>query len=242
MNDAEALIETRGLVCGYPGREPVLRGLDLTLRPGERRGLVGPNGSGKTTLLFALMGLIKPSEGEIRLFGRAMTGPKEFAAARLRLGFLFQHADDQLFSPSVLDDVAFGPLNQGLSRAEARRRAEETLELLGLSDFADRVPYRLSGGEQKLVALATVLSMRPEALILDEPTTGLDRETKARIVDILNGLDIAVLAVSHEPDFLSKITNRLYSLRDGRLVESTVEPHAHVHVHAEGGLPHSHDD
>ncbi|WP_449242126.1 energy-coupling factor ABC transporter ATP-binding protein [Desulfovibrio sp.] len=242
MSGAETLIEVRGLTCGYPGREPVLRGLDLVLRRGERRGLVGPNGCGKTTLLFSLMGLIRPSAGEIRLFGQAMNGPKDFGPARLRLGFLFQHADDQLFSPTVLDDVAFGPLNQGFSRAEARARAEETLDLLGLSGFAERVPYRLSGGEQKLVALATVLSMRPEALILDEPTTGLDLETKGRIVDILNGLDIAILAVSHEPDFLSRITNSLYSLRDGRLVESKAEPHAHVHVHAEGGQPHSHDD
>ncbi len=236
------LIEVRGLVCGYPGRAPVLQGLDLTLHPGQKAGLVGPNGCGKTTLLFAVMGLLAPRAGEIRLFGKPMQGPADFAQARLGLGFLFQHADDQLFSPTVLDDVAFGPLNQGLSRQEARKRAEETLDMLGLRDFAQRTPYRLSGGEQKLVALATILAMRPRALILDEPTTGLDVETKARIVTLLNGLDLAVLAVSHEPDFLSRITTSLFSLRHGRLHESRAAAHTHVHVHAEGDLPHSHDD
>lgn len=239
---AAPLIEVKGLVCGYPGRDPVLRGLDLTLRPGQKAGLVGPNGCGKTTLLFAIMGLLTPQAGEIRLFGTPMRSPKDFAGARLRLGFLFQHADDQLFSPTVLDDVAFGPLNQGLSRRDARKRAEETLELLGLADFAQRTPYRLSGGEQKLVALATILAMRPEVLLLDEPTTGLDQATKARIVELLNGLDLAVLAVSHEPDFLSRITGSLFSLRHGKLLESKAAAHAHVHVHAEGDLPHSHDD
>ena len=239
---SEHLIEVRGLVCGYPGREPVLQGLDLTLHAGQKAGLVGPNGSGKTTLLFAVMGLLTPKAGEIRLFGKPMQGPADFAEARLGLGFLFQHADDQLFSPTVLDDVAFGPLNQGLSRKEARKRAEETLDMLGLADFAPRTPYRLSGGEQKLVALATILAMRPRVLILDEPTTGLDAETKARIVTILNGLDQAVLAVSHEPDFLSQITRSLFSLRAGKLQESRASAHTHVHVHAEGDLPHSHDD
>ncbi|MGE4506909.1 MAG: energy-coupling factor ABC transporter ATP-binding protein, partial [Desulfovibrionaceae bacterium] len=153
---------------------------------------------------------------------------------------LFQSADDQLFCPTVLEDVAFGPLNQGLSKEEARERALETLESLGLKGYEERPPYRLSGGEKKLVSLATVLSMRPEALLLDEPTNGLDQSTRSHIIDVLNGLNVAILAVSHEPDFLSKTTETILVLRDGRIQPGEAVVHTHAHAHEGGDAHHTH--
>lgn len=237
---AEPLIELKDIHYTYPDGEPVLRGLDFTLRTGDKLGIMGPNGAGKTTFLHTLMGLLKPDRGEVRLFGESLSASKDFAAARLKIGFLFQHSDDQLFSPSVLDDVAFGPLNQGLSRDEARRISLKTLERLGLKGFEERVPYRLSGGEKKLVALATVLAMNPKVLVLDEPTTGLSPEARHRLMHILDHLDIPRIVVSHDADFLSRTTNSIRALRDGIIREGTMKPHTHMHVHVEGDIPHEH--
>lgn len=235
-----SLIELREIHYAYPDGAPVLRGLDFTLGSGERRGIMGPNGAGKTTFLHTLMGLIKPDKGTVRLFGEALSDSKDFMVARLKIGFLFQHSDDQLFCPSVLDDVAFGPLNQGLSREEARRISLETLDRLGLAGFEDRVPYRLSGGEKKLVALATVLAMNPQVLVLDEPTTGLSPEARQRLLHILDQLDIPRVVVSHDADFLSHTTDEILALRDGRIGEGALKPHTHMHVHIEGDIPHEH--
>lgn len=235
-----AVIELTDIHYAFPGRDTCLHGLNFHLHAGEKLGLFGPNGAGKTTMLHILMGLIKPDRGQVRLFGRTMADGDSFDEARLRIGFLFQNSDDQLFCPTVLDDVAFGPLNQGLTPDEARQRAAEALAQVGLSGFEHYVPYRLSGGEKKLVALATILSMRPEVLVLDEPTTGLSPEAKDRLVSILAGLPMARLVVSHEPDFLAATTDTLKALRDGRIVPGRLAPHTHVHVHEEGDVPHQH--
>ncbi|GAB7022934.1 energy-coupling factor ABC transporter ATP-binding protein [Salidesulfovibrio brasiliensis] len=235
------LIELRDIHYSWPGGGKALKGLDLSLHEGERLGLMGPNGAGKTTLLHVLMGLIRPERGSVSLFGHTLSSDKEFEKARLQIGFMFQNADDQLFCPSVLDDVAFGPLNQGLSKAEARQVAIDTLESLGLSGFEDRVPYRLSGGEKRLVALATVLAMRPKLLVLDEPTTGLSPEARDKLVKTLDGLDIPRIIVSHEADFLSATTDTIRGMKDGRLLDAELVPHTHTHVHEEGDVPHRHD-
>jgi cobalt/nickel transport system ATP-binding protein len=237
-----AIIDLQGVTSGHPGQKNIFQNLDFRLNQGDRIGLMGPNGCGKSTLLHTIMGLMPVRSGKIKLFGQAVQTESDFHAARLRLGFLFQHADDQLFSPSVLEDVAFGPLNQGLNREQAIQRARETLFQLGLEEFEDRIPYKLSGGEKKLVALATILAMNPEALLLDEPTTGLDRGTRDRIMEILNRLDdIAVLVVSHEPDFLAEVTNTLVTLRNGCVVRCEATPHVHLHVHEGGAEPHRHE-
>ena len=170
------------------------------------------------------------------LFGKTMQNDADFDEARLRIGFLFQHSDDQLFSPTVLDDVAFGPLNQGLTTDAARQKAAEALRTVGLEGFEDRVPYRLSGGEKKLVALATILSMDPEVLVLDEPTTGLSPEAKDRLVDILRNLDMAHLVVSHDPDFLAATTGRLLAMSDGKNQAGRAHA-AHPHPRARGRRP-----
>ena len=237
---SHAIIELKDISYAFPDRDTTLDGLSFHLHHGEKLGLFGPNGAGKSTMLHILMGLIKPDQGEIELFGQPMTDDKTFAAARLRVGFLFQHSDDQLFCPTVMDEVASGPLNQGLDRDQAAARAREALKTVGLEGFEERIPHRLSGGEKKLVALATILAMRPEVLILDEPTTGLSPEAKERLIETLQGLDMARLVVSHDPDFLAATTDRLIAMRDGSIRPGELRPHTHVHVHEEGDVPHQH--
>lgn len=242
MNDHETILRLSDIVYGYPGAEPVLKELNFSLSRKQRIGLMAPNGSGKTTLFHIIMGLLKPLSGQVEIFGRPVREEKDFIEARRRIGLLFQDADDQLFSPTVLEDVAFGPLNLGQSKAQAVEIARDTLSFLGLVDFEDRLTHKLSGGEKKLVALATVLAMDPEVLLLDEPINALDVETKARIVGILNALDISCIIISHEIDFLSQTTQAIYTMTDGRiLLDERIEVHAHKHAHPHGTLPHEHE-
>jgi cobalt/nickel transport system ATP-binding protein len=239
---ADPLLTLSGVRFAYPGAtRPVLDGLDFSFSPGQRVGLFGPNGSGKTTLLHVMLGLLKPDAGEIRHKGRPLTAPGDYQALRLSLGLLLQHADDQIIYPTVLDDVAFGPLNRGLSERAARDKAEWALDLLGLGGFAERLAHRLSGGEKKLVSLAGVLALEPDALILDEPTNGLDPETRVRLVDILESLDKPMIVVSHDWDFLVRVTRTYHSIEHGRLVANpALVPHRHMHVHPLGDVQHHH--
>lgn len=213
----EFLIDLENVSFSYPGQGQVLNGLSFKLRKGERLGLIGPNGSGKSTLMHLLMGLIKPDSGSVRLFGKPMAGEKDFKQARKRLGFVFQNADDQLFSPTVIEDVAFGLLNNGKTPKEAVALSKKMLQALDLDGFEDRITYKLSGGEKKLVSLATVLVMEPEVLLLDEPTTGLDEQTVKRIVNLLNELDMGYVVVSHEFDFLAKTTRDIFVMKNGQI-------------------------
>ncbi len=226
---------------GYPGGPLVLNDLDFHLHVGDRIGLVAPNGSGKTTLFHIIMGLLKPLSGTIEAFGEARETEADFVEVRRRIGLLFQDADDQLFSPTVLEDVAFGPLNLGKSREEAATVARNTLDFLGLNGFEDRVTYKLSGGEKRLVSLATVLAMEPEVLLLDEPSSGLDSSTKDKLIDILNGLDLSFVLISHEFDFLSKTTGHIYTMDGGRIrFDQELDVHTHEHAHLMGKQPHRH--
>lgn len=211
------LIDLENVSFSYPGQGPVLDRLNFQLRKGERLGLIGPNGSGKSTFMHLLMGLIKPDSGSVRLFGMPMAGEKDFKQARKRLGFVFQNADDQLFSPTVIEDVAFGLLNNGKTPKEAVTLSKKILRALDLDGFEDRITYKLSGGEKKLVSLATVLVMEPEVLLLDEPTTGLDEQTVKRIADLLNELNIGYVVVSHEFDFLAKTTHDIFAMKNGQI-------------------------
>ena len=200
---SDPIIEMSNITFAYPGSSrPVFQDFNFQFRPGQQVGLTGPNGCGKTTLLHLIIGLLKPQAGKIVIFGEEVSKEQDFLAVRQKVGLLFQNPDDQLFCPTVLEDVAFGPLNQGKAPAEAIQIARETLTLLELEGFEDRVTYKLSGGEKKLVSLATVLAMQPQLLLLDEPTTGLDTDTKHRLVHILQDLDIGYMIVSHEDAFL----------------------------------------
>ncbi|MDE7370954.1 MAG: energy-coupling factor ABC transporter ATP-binding protein [Desulfovibrio sp.] len=244
MPDAAPLLDIRGLSFAYAGggaARPALHDVSLTLKPGQRLGLYGPNGSGKTTLFRCITGLETPQKGEIFLHGAPMRTEKDFRVLRRAVGYVLQNADDQLFFPTVLEDVAFGPLNLGLAPGEARARAEETLASLGLADHADRLAHRLSGGEKTLVALATVLAMRPEALLLDEPTTGLDADARERIIEVLNGLTTARIVISHDWDFLERVAGEIWGMDKGRLQTGVpLEAHTHRHAHPLGAVPHAH--
>jgi cobalt/nickel transport system ATP-binding protein len=201
---SEPLIDLQDITFTYPGApQPVFQDFNYQLLPDKHIGLIGPNGCGKTTLLHLIMGLLRPQAGRIVVLGKEVKKEKDFVDIRQKVGLLFQNADDQLFCPTVLEDVAFGPLNQGKPPAEAVQIARETMARLGLTGFEDRVTYKLSGGEKKLVSLATILAMQPQLLLLDEPTAGLDETTRSRLIHILQHLDIAYMIVSHERDFLN---------------------------------------
>ena len=241
MDENNLIINLSDISFAYPGTASVLDKLNLRLYGGERLGLIGPNGSGKTTLFHIIMGLLKPSSGIIEIFGRHVLEEKDFRSVRERIGLLFQDADDQLFSPTVLEDVAFGPLNLGKSQEEAKDIAQSTLELLGLSGFEDRITYKLSGGEKKMVSLATVLAMEPEILLLDEPSNGLDDNTKAKLTEALSLLDLSYILISHEIDFLSETTDSVCEMRNGKiLIDEEVYVHPHYHRHPHGAVPHEH--
>ncbi|MDK9695562.1 MAG: energy-coupling factor ABC transporter ATP-binding protein [Siculibacillus sp.] len=226
------LLEVSGIVFAHPGGADVLDGLSLTLEPGERLCLLGPNGAGKSTLLQILVGLLVPRSGRIVAFGRERRAEADFHEVRRRAGFVFQDPDDQLFCPTVAEDVAFGPLNLGKSRREAAAIVEATLERLDLQHLRDRITHKLSGGEKRLVTLAAVLAMDPEVLLLDEPTNALDERIYARLVDILLGLPQAMIVVSHDPHFRRMIGTRAVALREGRLVDVDEASHADPRIEA----------
>jgi cobalt/nickel transport system ATP-binding protein len=224
MDNSEIIIDLKGVSFGYHGNQsqrPVLDDLNLQICRGERVGLIGPNGSGKTTLFHLLMGLLKPTRGEIVLFGRKRQQEKDFREVRKKIGLLFQDSDDQLFCPTVAEDVAFGPLNLGKSQEEALEITRQVLKRLALEEFENRLTYKLSGGEKRLISLATVLAMQPEVLVLDEPTTGLDEDTVERLIQILISSDLTYLIASHNRDFLSKTTDIAYLLERGKIIRAT---------------------
>jgi cobalt/nickel transport system ATP-binding protein len=214
-----ALIEAHGIAFAYPGYPHVLNGVDLSLGAGERLCLTGPNGAGKSTLLLILMGLLKPQGGRVIAFGRERREERDFDDVRRLAGFVFQDPDDQLFCPTVAEDIAFGPLNMGKSKGEAAEIVEGVLARLALGHLRDRITHKLSGGEKRLVTLAAVLAMEPQVLLLDEPTNGLDEPTCERVTDILNGLPQAMIIVSHDPHFRRTVETRSVRLVAGKLVE-----------------------
>lgn len=213
----DTLFALQGICFAYDIGRPVLQNADFILSADERVALVGGNGAGKTTLLQIMVGLLKPQSGEIIAFGDRRRSEHDFRGVRGRAGLLFQDPDDQLFCPTVAEDVAFGPLNLGRNRAEAGRLVTRTLARLGLQGLENRVTYKLSGGEKRLVALATVLAMEPEVLLLDEPTAALDEGAQDRLLDILAGLPQAMVIVSHDRAFRERLATRHMTLAAGRL-------------------------
>jgi cobalt/nickel transport system ATP-binding protein len=218
MNSANGpLIHLYDVHFAYERGLDVLCGVHLELGEGERVGLVGGNGSGKTTLLHILVGLLTPSRGKVKMFGRNRMGERDFREVRERAGLLFQDPQDQLFCPTVYEDVAFGPLNLGKSREEVEEVVEKVLSRLDLQGYEERITYKLSGGEKRLVSLACVLAMEPEVLLLDEPAEGLDEGMWDRLVDILTELPQSMIIVSHDRQFLRRTTDRVLTLKGGQL-------------------------
>ncbi len=215
----DRLIHLEQVSFGYPESRCVLDGADFTLRTGERIGLVGDIGSGKTTLLHMIMGLILPDAGIVEAFGRTRAKERDFWDVRERVGLLFQDSEDQLFCPTVREDIAFGPLNQGKPREAVDAIVKRTLEQVGLPGFENRVTHHLSGGEMRLISLATILAMEPDVLLLDEPENGLDPAAYSRILTLLNTLPQAMVVVSHDADFLTAVTDRSVRMENGKLVD-----------------------
>jgi cobalt/nickel transport system ATP-binding protein len=236
------LLELDNISFSWPGAEkPILDSLTLNLAVGRKVGLIGANGSGKTTLFHIIVGLLKADKGKVIFKGREIVDGKGFREVRLNIGLLFQDADDQLFSPTVVEDVAFGPLNLGKTPEDARQVSIETLAQLGLLGFENRITHKLSGGEKKLVALATILAMKPKALLLDEPTNNLDPPAREHLITIINNLDQACIIISHDWDFLAETCRETFAMEQGSLIhKEQAYLHNHHHAHPCGDCPHQH--
>jgi len=205
------------LAFAYPDGHQALFGIDLTIRRGERVALLGPNGAGKTTLVLHLNGILTPGHGTVAVGGLAVARPN-LHEIRRRVGIVFQDPDDQLFMPTVGEDVAFGPANFGVSGAELRARVDTALATVGMSAHHDRSPLHLSGGQRRRVALATVLACEPEILVLDEPSSNLDPVARRELADVLLGLDSTMLMVTHDLPYALQLCPRSVVLDDGVVI------------------------
>lgn len=204
------------LSFSYPDGHPALAGVTVAVAPFEKVALVGPNGAGKSTLLLHLNGILT-GKGKIQV-GELEVTEKNIARVRARVGLVFQSPDDQLFSPTVFDDVAFGPLYQGLPVAEVHQRVKEALDVVRMGDYIQRVSHHLSTGEKKRIAIATVLSMKPEVLALDEPTAGLDPRARRSLINLLDSLPITMLVSTHDMLMVREIFPRMIIMDEGRVV------------------------
>jgi cobalt/nickel transport system ATP-binding protein len=209
-------IEIRNLTFSYPDGRQALHGLDLDVVSGEKVALVGPNGAGKSTLLLHLNGILRGT-GLVRVLGEEVA-PANLPRIRARVGLVFQDPDDQLFSPTVFEDVAFGPLYAGLPRAEIEQRAAWALAQVGLEGFGSRFSHHLSLGEKRRAAIATVLSMQPEVLALDEPSAGLDPRARRRLIELLKALPQTMLAATHDLGLVAQVFARTVVMDGGRIV------------------------
>jgi cobalt/nickel transport system ATP-binding protein len=200
----------------YPDGRRALDGVDLHVHPGERVALLGPNGAGKTTLVLHLNGILLPETGEVRIDGIPVE-KANFLEVRRRVGIVFQDPDDQLFMPTVRADVEFGPANLGLRGDELAARSRSALEAVGMEHVADRAPHHLSFGERRLVAIATVLAMEPEILVLDEPSANLDPAGRRELAEVLDRLAITMLMVTHDLPYALQLCRRAVVLNGGRI-------------------------
>ena len=213
--DAPTLL-VANLSYRYPDGRTALRDVSLQVQRSEKVALVGPNGAGKSTLMLHLNGILS-GEGQVQVAGLPVTTPN-LPVIRAKVGLVFQNPDDQLFSPTVFEDVAFGPLHMGLPEAEVRARVAQALEQVGMSDYADRLSHHLSVGEKKRVAIATVLSMEPEILILDEPSAGLDPRARRALITQLREFPITTLVSTHDMRMVSELIPRMVIMDEGRIV------------------------
>jgi len=216
-------IDVKGLTYQYPDGTPALRGVDLFIEPGEKVALVGPNGSGKSTLLLHLNGILR-GQGELRVCSMPVD-EEHLDRIRAAVGLVFQDPDDQLFSQTVFDDVAFGPLYMGLEPGEVERRVMEALGAVGLQGYAGRVPHHLSSGEKKRVAIASVLSIDPEILVLDEPTAGLDPRARRELIALLRELSQTMLIATHDMRMVADLLPRTIVVDGGRVIVDGATEH-----------------
>jgi cobalt/nickel transport system ATP-binding protein len=258
--DVEPAFRLRGVSYVYSGRQTALDGVDLDIDFGERIALLGANGSGKSTLLKLLDGVIAPSGGSLHALGRdvkAVADGQDAFSFHREVGLVFQDPDIQLFSATVLDDVAFGPLQLGLDHHAVKSRCDTALAHMDIAHLADRAPFELSGGEKKRAAIASVLSLEPRVLLLDEPTAALDPRSKWVLVNLIRRLgdDHTIVTATHDLDIVPLIANRVVVLGEERRVLASGTPEAiladralliranliHEHLHGHGGALHAHE-
>lgn len=208
------VLDVRGLAFAYPDGHQALFGVDLHVHRGERVALLGPNGAGKTTLVLHLNGILEAGAGEVRVSGLPVA-KEHHLEIRRRVGIVFQDPDDQLFMPTVRDDVAFGPANLGLRGEQLEERVRSALTAVGMDHLADRAPHHLSFGQRRRVAIATVLAMEPEILVLDEPSSNLDPASRRELAELLESLDVTLLMVTHDLPFALQLCERSVVLSEG---------------------------
>lgn len=209
-------IEARELKFTYPDGQKALAGIHFIIGHGESVGIIGANGAGKSTLLMLLMGVLEPTAGKV-LVGDVAVTKKTLPHVREHLGMVFQHPDDQLFMTTVEEDVAFGPRNYGLDEEEVEKRVGDALEMVGISHLRRRAPFKLSGGEKRCAAIASVLSMQPDALVLDEPTSELDPKARRRVMGLLKGFSHTKIIASHDLDMIYELCGRTIVLMNGEV-------------------------
>ena len=212
-----ATVEIRGVEFAYPDGKRALEGVDLEIEAGERVAILGPNGGGKTTLALHLNGILEPHAGWISIGGLHVV-EQNFLEIRRMVGLVFQDPNDQLFMPRVREDVAFGPANLGISGVELERRVDAALDVVAGSEFADRPPHHLSGGEKRRAALATVLAMAPDVLVLDEPSSGLDPAGRRELIGTLASLPMTQLIITHDLPLALELCSRSVIMNQGRVV------------------------
>lgn len=211
-----AQVQVRNLHYSYPDGTPALRNVTVTAEPGESLAVIGANGAGKSTLLLHLNGCLLPSEGSVHI-GEHPVNKQTLRQVRGMVGAVFQDPDDQLFMPTVFEDVAFGPVNLGLASEETKARTVHALEVVGAAHLSERSPHRLSGGEKRAVAIATVLAMSPEVLVLDEPSSGLDPQGRRELITLLQSLSHTKIIATHDLDLVLDICERCLVLDHGQV-------------------------
>ena len=220
----ESHLSVKNLSYTYPDGTRALKNVNMEIFKGEKVAIMGPNGAGKSTLFSHFNGLTEPTSGYLELDGKKMEYDKKtLLEIRQKVGIVFQDPNDQLFAPTVKEDVAFGPMNLGLDYEEVEKRVNEALELVGMKKFKDKTPHHLSGGQQKRVAIAGIIAMRPEIMILDEPTAGLDPQGVNQVLTILNNLNkdgMSIVISSHDIEMVNGFAEKIFVLYEGEILAS----------------------
>ena len=211
------ITEAKELFYSYPDGCQAVKGISFRIHHGESVGIIGGNGAGKSTLLMLLMGILTPSQGEV-VIGEVKLNKDTMGMIRQRLGMVFQNPDDQLFMTTVFDDVAFGPRNLEIDEAQVEQRVASALEQVGITHLKDRAPFHLSAGEKRAAAIAAVLSMTPDILILDEPTSSLDPRSRRRLMNLLKGFEHTKIITSHDLDMVMDLCQRTIIIKDGQVI------------------------
>lgn len=217
-------LSTENLSFTYPDGTQALKNINIEIEKGEKVAIIGPNGAGKSTLFSHFNGLTEPTSGCVKIEGKPISFEKdELLKVRQKVGIVFQDPNDQLFAPTVKEDIAFGPMNLGLSYGEVEKRVEDALKMVGMENYEDKTPHHLSGGQQKRIAIAGIIAMKPEIMILDEPTAGLDPDGVEKVLNIMNQLNkegMTLIISSHDIDMISKYADKIFILYNGEIIES----------------------